>query len=151
MENNKISVWVLNGPNLNLLGERQPEIYGRESLLNVEKNLSEIAKNENINLEFFQENEEGKLVTLIHEARIAAKGIIINPGAYSHYSLAIYDALKAVKIPKVEVHISQVLNREDIRKNLLTAGACNGLIAGLGTYGYIIAYKALVELIKGGI
>ncbi|MDD2431090.1 MAG: type II 3-dehydroquinate dehydratase [Firmicutes bacterium] len=151
MESTKFTVWVINGPNLNLLGEREPEIYGRETLLDVENKLSEIANKKQINLEFFQENEEGKLVTLIHEARIKAHGILLNPGAYSHYSLAIYDALKAVSIPKVEVHISQVVNREDIRKNLLTAGACNGLIAGFGIYGYSLGLNALVELIKGGL
>ncbi|HHY19467.1 MAG TPA: type II 3-dehydroquinate dehydratase [Firmicutes bacterium] len=146
----KETIWVLNGPNLNLLGEREPEIYGRETLIDVENSLREHAERLGVNVVFFQKNGEGELVTLIHEARISSQGILINPGAYSHYSLAIYDALKAVAIPKVEVHISQVIQREDYRKNLLTAGACNGLIAGFGTLGYNLGLSALVQLIRGG-
>lgn len=144
------TVWVINGPNLNLLGEREPEIYGRETLTDVEKKIGEIAEENQVNLEFFQENEEGKLVTLIQKARLHADGLLLNPGAYSHYSLAIYDALRAITIPKVEVHISQVAAREEFRRNLLTAGACDGLIAGLGTYGYVLGLYALLELIKEG-
>ena len=143
-------IWVLNGPNLNLLGEREPDIYGRETLKDVENELREQAKALGVEISFFQVNGEGELVNLIHEARLQAKGILLNPAAYSHYSLAVYDALKAVKLPKVEVHISQVLAREESRKNLLTAGACNGLIAGFGTYSYILGLKALVSLIRGG-
>lgn len=144
------TIWVINGPNLNLLGEREPEIYGRETLTDVEKKIGEIAEENQVNLEFFQENEEGKLVTLIQKARLHADGLLLNPGAYSHYSLAIYDALRAIAIPKVEVHISQVAAREEFRRNLLTAGACDGLIAGLGTYGYVLGLYALLELIKEG-
>ncbi|NLU55117.1 MAG: type II 3-dehydroquinate dehydratase [Firmicutes bacterium] len=144
------TIWVINGPNLNLLGEREPEIYGRETLTDVEKKIGEIAEENQVNLEFFQENEEGKLVTLIQKARLHADGLLLNPGAYSHYSLAIYDALRAITIPKVEVHISQVAAREEFRRNLLTAGACDGLIAGLGTYGYVLGLYALLELIKEG-
>jgi|SRR5690554_1486812 len=144
------TIWVINGPNLNLLGEREPEIYGRETLTDVEKEIGEIAEENQVNLEFFQENEEGKLVTLIQKARLHADGLLLNPGAYSHYSLAIYDALRAITIPKVEVHISQVAAREEFRRNLLTAGACDGLIAGLGTYGYVLGLYALLELIKEG-
>ena len=94
------TIWVINGPNLNLLGEREPEIYGRETLTDVEKKIGEIAEENQVNLEFFQENEEGKLVTLIQKARLHADGLLLNPGAYSHYSLAIYDALRAITIPK---------------------------------------------------
>ena len=144
------TIWVINGPNLNLLGEREPEIYGRATLTDVEKEIGEIAEENQVNLEFFQENEEGKLVTLIQKARLHADGLLLNPGAYSHYSLAIYDALRAITIPKVEVHISQVAAREEFRRNLLTAGACDGLIAGLGTYGYVLGLYALLELIKEG-
>lgn len=144
------TIWVINGPNLNLLGEREPEIYGRETLTDVEKKIGEIAEENQVNLEFFQENEEGKLVTLIQKARLHADGLLLNPGAYSHYSLAIYDALRAITIPKVEVHISQVAAREEFRRNLLTAGACDGLIAGLGAYGYVLGLYALLELIKEG-
>lgn len=144
------TIWVINGPNLNLLGEREPEIYGRETLTDVEKKIGEIAEENQVNLEFFQENEEGKLVTLIQKARLHADGLLLNPGAYSHYSLAIYDALRAITIPKVEVHISQVAAREEFRRSLLTAGACDGLIAGLGTYGYVLGLYALLELIKEG-
>lgn len=144
------TIWVINGPNLNLLGEREPEIYGRETLTDVEKKIGEIAEENQVNLEFFQENEEGKLVTLIQKARLHADGLLLNLGAYSHYSLAIYDALRAITIPKVEVHISQVAAREEFRRNLLTAGACDGLIAGLGTYGYVLGLYALLELIKEG-
>ncbi|HOP53284.1 MAG TPA: type II 3-dehydroquinate dehydratase, partial [Bacillota bacterium] len=128
----------------------EPEIYGRETLTDVEKKIGEIAEENQVNLEFFQENEEGKLVTLIQKARLHADGLLLNPGAYSHYSLAIYDALRAITIPKVEVHISQVAAREEFRRNLLTAGACDGLIAGLGTYGYVLGLYALLELIKEG-
>lgn len=143
-------IWIINGPNLNLLGERQPEIYGRETLVDVENSLREEAKIKDVDVEFFQKNGEGEIITLLHDARKKAHGVLINPGAYSHYSVAIFDALKAISIPKVEVHISKVLSREEFRKNLLTAGACDGLIAGFGTSSYKIGLNALVDLIEGG-
>lgn len=144
------TIWVLNGPNLNLLGEREPDIYGRETLKDVENILREQAFQQEVSISFFQKNGEGELVTLIQEARLKAHGLLINPGAYSHYSLAVYDALRAVSIPKVEVHISKVLKREQERKHLLTAAACDGLIAGFGTWGYSLGLNALVKLIRGG-
>ena len=134
---------IINGPNLNLLGKREPEIYGYRSF---EDYLEELKKEfPGISLEYFQSNVEGELINLIHETGFTKDGIIINPGGYSHTSVAIADALKAVPAKVVEVHISQVFNREDFRKNLVTATAADGLISGFGLEVYRLAILSFLR------
>ncbi|MCM1110745.1 MAG: type II 3-dehydroquinate dehydratase [Clostridium sp.] len=144
-------ILVINGPNLNLLGLRQPEIYGRTSLAEIERALRQTFPK--VNFEFFQSNSEGEIIDRLHREYVPlpeaaaerACGIIINPGAYSHTSLAIADALRSIDIPAVEVHISNIHSREEIRRHSLTAEACTGVIAGLGARGYILAAKYFIE------
>ncbi|TCK09555.1 type II 3-dehydroquinate dehydratase [Marinobacterium mangrovicola] len=132
-------IYVLNGPNLNLLGKRQPEIYGSETLADVAARMQDKADKLDIELEFFQSNHEGALVDKIHEARENAAGIIINPAAYSHTSVAILDALNTFENPVVEVHISNIHKREAFRHHSYVSTRAEGVIAGLGTLGYVLA------------
>ncbi|SEF72191.1 type II 3-dehydroquinate dehydratase [Marinobacterium lutimaris] len=132
-------IYVLNGPNLNLLGKRQPEIYGSETLADVAAKMQVKADKLGIQLEFFQSNHEGALVDKIHEARENAAGIIINPAAYSHTSVAILDALNTFENPVVEVHISNIHKREAFRHHSYVSSRAEGVIAGLGTLGYVLA------------
>ena len=131
-------IMIINGPNMNLLQFREKEIYGDFSYDELEKNLVLFAKERDIDLTFFQSNIEGEIINKIHEMVLSKdyNGLIVNPGAYSHYSLAIYDALKILKIPKIEVHLSNINARENIRKEMLTASACDGVIIGLGVKSY---------------
>lgn len=132
-------IYVLNGPNLNLLGKRQPEIYGSETLADVAAKMQVKADKLGIQLEFFQSNHEGALVDKIHEARESAAGIIINPAAYSHTSVAILDALNTFENPVLEVHISNIHKREAFRHHSYVSSRAEGVIAGLGTLGYVLA------------
>lgn len=132
-------IYVLNGPNLNLLGKRQPEIYGSETLADVAAKMRKKADKLGIELEFFQSNHEGALIDKIHEAREKAAGIIINPAAYSHTSVAILDALNTFENPVVEVHISNIHKREAFRHHSYVSSRAEGVIAGLGTLGYVLA------------
>ncbi len=134
-----MKIAVINGPNLNLLGEREPEIYGRMTLHDLEKMLVEAAEDKGVEIKFFQSNSEGEIVSFIHDVIEWANGIIINPGAYSHYSIAILDALKAFPGKIVEVHISNVFGREDFRQKLVTAKAADAVIAGMGFDSYVFA------------
>lgn len=134
-------IYVLNGPNLNLLGKRQPEIYGSETLNDVETRMREKAASQSLKVEFFQSNYEGALVEKIHEAREKAAGIIINPAAYSHTSVAILDALNTFDGPVVEVHISNIHKREAFRHHSYVSARADGVIAGLGTLGYVLALE----------
>ena len=138
-------VLVVNGPNLNMLGIREPEIYGSLTLDQINEMIADKAKELSIDVEFYQSNVEGELVNAIHGAYNKFDGIIINPGAYSHYSGAIYDALKAVGIPTVEVHISNVFSREEHRRNMVTAKAAKGIISGFGVKSYILALEGLFD------
>ncbi len=141
-------ILVINGPNLNMLGIREPEIYGSETLADICDSLEKGALEQNlpVTLEFFQSNHEGAIIDRIHEAYGKMDGIIINPGAFTHYSYAILDALKAVSIPTVEVHLSDISKREAFRRESVIAPACITQIAGLGSRGYMVA---LLELLKG--
>lgn len=130
------------GPNLNLLGEREKDVYGTLSFEELVCVLQEEAMQRGIELEIFQSNHEGAIIDKIHEARGKWDGIIINPGAYTHYSIAIRDALKAVNVPAIEVHMSNVYAREDFRHHSVTAPVCWGQITGLGHLGYILAMEA---------
>ena len=137
------SVLILNGPNLNLLGTRQPEIYGRETLADIKTACQEHARTLGLSADFIQSNHEGELVDWIQKAPSHHAGIIINPAAYTHYSIALLDALKAVKLPAIEVHISNVHQREEFRHHSVTAPACVGQIVGLGLTGYVLALRYL--------
>lgn len=136
--------FVLNGPNLNLLGQRQPEIYGRETLADVEATCREVAMASGHELFFAQSNREYELIDWIHEARGKAAGIVINPGAFSHTSIAILDALNAYEAPVVEVHISNIHKREVFRHHSYVSMRADGVIAGLGIDCYCVALRHLI-------
>ena len=146
-----MKILVLNGPNLQLLGKREVEIYGETSLKQIENNLEKQASSldKNCALEFFQSNHEGEILDKIASAVAGGyDGIIINPAAFTHTSIAIYDALKAVQAPTIEVHISNIYKREEFRAHSVTASACIGQITGLGVDGYCLALQALMKIIK---
>lgn len=140
-------VTLLNGPNLNLLGLRQPEIYGRETLDDVAAKVSDLAEDLGLRVKAQQSNHEGQLVDWIHEARGASAGIIINPGAYSHTSVAILDALNAYEGVVIEVHISNIHKREAFRHHSFVSARADGVIAGCGTEGYLLALRRIATLL----
>ena len=139
---------ILNGPNLNLLGEREKEKYGNITLENIENNCKDFAKKNGIDLSFFQSNIEGKLVEKIQEARKEQQGLIINAGGYTHTSVAIHDALKILKIPIIELHITNIYNREEFRHKSLISGIATSVLCGFGTDGYIMALEAIKKTLK---
>ena len=141
-----LTIYLLNGPNLNLLGEREPAIYGKGTLADLEKLSQEAAEGVGAMLVFRQSNHEGELVDWIQEARRQASGLIINAGAYTHTSVAIHDALKVLTIPVVEVHLSNPGVREEFRHKSLVSPAASGVIAGFGPLGYRLAIQAVVAL-----
>ncbi len=144
----KKKILVLHGPNLNMLGKREKKIYGKISLEKINSDLKSLAKELNIDIEFKQSNIEGELVNFIHSAvKNKTAGILINPAAYTHTSVALRDALLAVKIPTVEVHISNIYQREEFRHKSLTAPACIGQITGFGKMSYLLGLMALVNRI----
>ncbi|EOU1703934.1 type II 3-dehydroquinate dehydratase [Clostridium perfringens] len=144
-----MKIMVINGPNLNLLGIREKEIYGAKDFNQVIDYIKEEGKELGLEVNCFQSNIEGEIINFIHNAYFKKyDGIIINPGAYTHYSIAIYDALKGVEIPTVEVHLSNIHKREEFRHKSVTAPACIGQISGFGEYGYIMAMNALKKHIK---
>jgi 3-dehydroquinate dehydratase II len=140
-------ILLLNGPNLNLLGQRQPEVYGRETLADIEAACAAMAGDLGLTLSCHQSNHEGVLVDLIQGARGTAAGIVINPGAYSHTSVAILDALNAYEGAVIEVHISNIHRREAFRHHSFVSARADGVIAGCGTEGYLFAMKRLSTLI----
>ncbi len=142
------TVFVLNGPNLNLLGLREPEIYGRETLADVEADCHQVASGLGLEIVFRQSNREYELIDWIHEAREAAKGIVINPAAFTHTSIAILDALNAFDGPILEVHISNVHKREPFRHHSYVSGVAAGVIAGFGVQGYGLALQRMAKLLK---
>ncbi|WP_274365359.1 type II 3-dehydroquinate dehydratase [Paenibacillus thermotolerans] len=137
------SVLVLNGPNLNTLGWREKNVYGTVTLDEIEANMKRLAEQLGLSVRFFQSNYEGALIEEIHGARGTADGIIMNPAAFTHYSIAIRDALAAVELPTIEVHLSNVYKREPFRHVSVTAPVSLGVIAGLGAVGYELALRAL--------
>ena len=141
-------VTLLNGPNLNLLGLRQPEIYGRETLDDVASRVADLAEDLGLGLKALQSNHEGQLVDWIHEARGTSAAIIINPGAYSHTSVAILDALNAYEGVVIEVHISNIHKREAFRHHSYVSARADGVIAGCGTEGYLLALRRIATLLK---
>ena len=141
------TVYVLNGPNLNLLGKRQPAIYGHETLADIEAECRRVAAEANLELEFRQSNAEWEIIEWIHEARQRAAGMVINPAAFTHTSVAILDALNACDFPVIEVHISNVHKREAFRHRSYVSLRADGVIAGCGTQGYPLAILRLARLI----
>lgn len=145
-------VMVINGPNLNLLGTREKEIYGSVSYDEICKFIKASAKELKLEADIVQSNIEGEIINHIHRAQTEKYGgIIINPAAYTHYSIAIYDALKAVSIPAIEVHLSNIHSREEYRRKSVTAPACIGAICGFGHYGYKMALDAIKSKFQGDI
>jgi 3-dehydroquinate dehydratase-2 len=141
------SVYVLNGPNLNLLGKREPHIYGHETLADVEAQCRTLATDLNLSIEFRQSNAEFQIIDWIHEAREIAAAIVINPGAFTHTSIAIMDALNACKCPIFEVHISNVHRRESFRHHSYVSLTATGVMAGFGTHGYSLALRHVAQLL----
>ena len=139
---------ILNGPNLNLLGEREKSQYGSLSLKDIENKCNEFGKNNDLKISFFQSNIEGELVEKIQDSRNSFDGLIINAGGYTHTSVAIHDALKIIKIPIIELHISNIYNREDFRHKSLISKVAKGVICGFGAEGYVMACRAMVEYLK---
>ena len=138
---------VINGPNLNLLGEREPDVYGSNSLQAINDELFGAARSMGLDLLFFQSNSEGGIIDRLHSARTEFDGVILNAGAYTHYSYAIRDAIAAIKIPVVEVHLSNVNSRDEFRKTSVIAPVCAGTIAGFGKHSYILALSALYYML----
>jgi 3-dehydroquinate dehydratase II len=141
-------IYILNGPNLNLLGSRQPEVYGRDTLEDVAEACGALADDLGHTVKCLQSNHEGVLVDWIHEARSKAAGIIINPGAYSHTSIAILDALNAFDGPVLEVHISNIHKREAFRHHSYVSARADGVIAGFGVEGYQLALRRMASVLK---
>ncbi len=139
---------ILNGPNLNLLGEREKNHYGSFTLNDIEKNCKEFAKKNNLNISFHQSNIEGEIVEKIQNSRNDQNGLIINAGGYTHTSVAIHDALKIIKFPIIELHISNIYNREDFRHKSLISKVANGVICGFGANGYIMALEAMNKYLE---
>ena len=140
-----VIIAVLNGPNLNLLGTREPDLYGRETLAEVERHLQRVASELSVTLEFSQHNGEGELIDRVHAMRDRVHGAVVNAGAYTHSSLALRDALTGIALPFVEVHITNTHARELVRRRSMLASAAVGSVVGLGTYGYELALRGLVQ------
>ncbi|WP_203246938.1 type II 3-dehydroquinate dehydratase [Sporosarcina beigongshangi] len=141
---------ILNGPNLNRLGKREPGIYGAETLEDVERKLEDAAAEYGVELTFFQSNVEGALIDKIHDAEdIGLDGIVFNPGAFTHYSIALRDAVASIQVPVIEIHISNIHSRESFRQTSVIAPVCVGQLSGFGTDGYILAIQAFLLRGKG--
>ena len=138
---------IINGPNLNLLGDRETDIYGKITLSEIEQLAKNKANELNLNLNFYQSNSESEIIDLIHKTQTDFDGLIINPAAFTHTSIALLDALKAISKPKIEIHLSNIHNREDYRKNSITSAGVDGIICGFGPLSYILAIEALNGLL----
>jgi len=146
-----VRLGVLNGPNLNLLGTREPAIYGRETLADIQRSLSTVASELGADLEFAQHNGEGEMIDVLHGWRGKIDGSIINAGAYTHSSLALRDALTSIGVPFVEVHLSNIYAREPERRHSMLAPAAVGMVCGLGAYGYELALRGLTIRLTAGV
>jgi 3-dehydroquinate dehydratase-2 len=142
------TIYILHGPNLNLLGLREPEVYGRMSLDSINDNLLEQARQRNVSLKIIQSNHEGVLIDAIHQARELADGLLINPGGYTHTSIALRDAISAVNLPCVEVHLSNIYKREAFRHHSYIAPVCVGSICGFGWRSYLLGLTALLDYLE---
>ncbi len=141
-----MKILVINGPNLNLLGQRKPDVYGHKNLEEINAFISDYFKR--VTIEFFQSNHEGAIVDKLHQADTEFDGVVINAGAFTHYSYAIRDAIEAISVPVAEVHISNVHDREAFRKTSVISEVCQGTVSGFGVYGYILAVQALAHRVK---
>ena len=141
-------VFILNGPNLNLLGRREPGIYGAKSLDDIASDCRSKGAEIGLDVDFRQSNHEGVLVDWLHEALEAAEGVVINPGAYGHRSIALHDAIRAIKLPVIELHLSNIHAREPFRHESMIAPVAAGIIIGFGPAGYTLALQALADIIK---
>ncbi len=144
-----MKLFILNGPNLDKLGTREPTIYGTDTLGEVQKMCEKVGEDLGLEIDFRQTNDEGELVGWLQEARKEASGVIINPAAFTHYSLAVRDALAATELPAMEVHISNIYAREEWRAKSLISGVATAVIAGCGTYGYVLAIEAIAKILRG--
>ena len=144
------TVLILNGPNLNLLGDREPQIYGHETLADIEAAATRHGESLEIEIEFRQSNHEGQLIDWIHEARGRASGVIVNAGGLTHTSVVLLDALISADMPVIEVHLSNIHRRDAFRRHSYVAQAANGSICGFGSHGYLLALDAMAHLIKRG-
>ena len=143
-----MKIFIINGPNLNMLGKREPGIYGSDTLNSINEELSELCKELGVDPEFYQSNCEGELIDIIHSARENADGIVLNAGAYTHYSIAIRDAISACEKPCIEVHLSNVHKREEFRHKSVISAVCEGVICGFGKDSYRLAIIALERKLK---
>jgi 3-dehydroquinate dehydratase II len=141
-------VLVLHGPNMNLIGFREMDVYGSKPLEDIDEDIKQASQRLNIDVRILQSNSEGQIIDTIHEHRSWASGIIINPGGLTHYSISLRDALAAVRMPVIEVHISNVYRREDFRHKSVIAPVCTGVIGGFGGYSYLLALDALNDIIE---
>ena len=138
---------IINGPNLNLLGKREDEIYGKDSLDQIKKKCEKKGELLNLDISFFQSNNEGDIINKIHDLEKTYDGLIINPAAFTHSSIAILDSLRAINKPKIEVHLSNIYSREEYRKKSITSEGVHGLICGFGGNSYILGIEAIAKLI----
>jgi len=142
------AVLVLHGPNLNLLGEREPQVYGSLTLAEIDRRLNEAGRELGLEVRSFQNNSEGALIDALHDARSWASGVIFNPGGYAHTSVALRDAVAATRLPVVEVHLSNVFAREDFRRRSMISPACRGVVSGFGWYSYWMALLYLAKTLQ---
>ncbi|OEH85640.1 type II 3-dehydroquinate dehydratase [Desulfuribacillus stibiiarsenatis] len=138
-------ILVLHGANLNRLGKREPEVYGTQTLADIEQNIDLFVKEKGYTMEAYQSNHEGALIDQIHNAEGKYDGIVMNPGAFTHYSIAIRDAISSVKVPVIEVHLSNIYSREEFRHHSVLSPVCVGQITGFGAYSYILGCQALIQ------
>ena len=143
-----MKILILHGPNLNLLGTREPQVYGSMTLADINSKLVDLAKEMGAELTCLQSNQEGGLIDALHEARIWAKGVVFNPGGYTHTSIALRDAISAIQIPVVEVHLSNVYAREEFRHVSMISAVCLGKVTGFGWRSYLLGLRALVERLQ---
>ncbi len=143
-----MKILILHGPNLNLLGTREPEIYGSMTLEDINNKIIELGKELGAEITCLQSNHEGALIDALHDARPWAAGVVFNPGAYTHTSIALRDAISAIQIPVIEVHLSNVYAREEFRHISMISAVCKGKILGFGWRSYLLALRALVEISK---
>ena len=143
-----MNILLINGPNLNLLGTREPEIYGNKTLNDIEKDLTKVAQEKRVSLECFQSNHEGEIIDKIQDSVKSIQGILINAGAFTHTSISIRDALIGSKIPFVEIHISNIFNREEFRKESFLTDKAIGIISGFGITSYFLAFEGIIEFLN---